>query len=66
MPWFTAAFCAGLPYYGNMQGTYFSVPQFLTFVVGPIKALQITFVTFAAMGMGGFYALSRKVFGMGC
>jgi len=65
VPWFTAAFCAGVPYYGNPQGMYFSLPQYLTFVVGPTKALQVTFLTFAAMGMGGFYSLSRKVFGMG-
>ncbi|MDA0653302.1 MAG: hypothetical protein O3C49_08515 [Proteobacteria bacterium] len=65
VPWFTPAFCAGVPYYGNMQGMYFSLPQFLTFAVGPAKALQGTFLAFAALGMGGFYVLSRKAFGMG-
>lgn len=64
VPWFTPAFCAGVPYHGNMQGMYFSLPQFLTFAVGPTKALQITFLTFAATGMGGFYALCRKAFGI--
>jgi hypothetical protein len=65
VPWFTPAFCAGVPYFGNMQGIYYSLPQFLTFIVPPAKALQISFMAFAAMGMGGFYALTRTVFGMG-
>lgn len=64
VPWFTPAFCAGIPYYGNMQGMYFSLPQFLTFAVGPTMALRATFLTFAAIGLGGFYALSRRAFGM--
>lgn len=64
IPWFTPAFCAGVPYFANMQGTYLSLPQFLMFVVNSFQALQIAFMTFAVAGFGGFYALSRNVFGM--
>lgn len=64
VPWFTPAFCAGIPYYANMQAMYPSLPQFLTFVANPFVALQISFVTFAAAGLGGLYALLRRAFGM--
>lgn len=64
VPWFTPAFCAGIPYYANMQAMYFSLPQFLSFVVNPVYALQITFVTFAVAGFGGFYVLGRRAFGL--
>jgi len=62
LPWFTPAFCAGIPYYPNMQGMYLSVPQFLTFVVGPVLALQFTFLAFAGAGFVGFYILLRQTF----
>lgn len=65
VPWFTPAFCAGVPYYPNMQALYLSLPQFLTFVVGPAQALRITFVIFAAAGFMGFHLLLRRMFGVG-
>lgn len=62
IPWFTPAFCGGIPYYPNMQGMYVSLPQFLTFAFGPIHALQLTFLTFAGAGFAGFYVLLRRAF----
>ena len=44
VPWFTPAFCSGIPFYPNPQSLYYSLPQFLTFAVGPVQALQVTFV----------------------
>lgn len=62
IPWFTPAFCAGVPYFANMQAMYLSLPQFLSFIVNPVLALQITFVTFAAVGFASFYVLARRAF----
>lgn len=62
IPWFTPAFCAGVPYYPNLQGVYFSVPQFLAFVTSPVAAIQATFMIFAALGFIGFHLLLRLRF----
>lgn len=62
VPWFTPAFCAGVPYFPNMQGIYYSVPQLLTFVAGPVRALELTFLGFAAAGFAGFHLLLRRAF----
>ncbi len=62
VPWFTPAFCGGIPFYPNPQTLYYSLPQFLTFAVGPVQALQVTFVVFAAAGLAGFHLLLRKCF----
>ena len=62
IPWFTPAFFGGIPFYPNPQNLYLSVPQFLTFFWQPIKALQVTFIIFALLGMAGFYSLMRGVF----
>ena len=62
VPWFTPGFCGGIPFYPNMQGMYLSVPQFLSFAVGPARAVQLTFVIFAGAGFAGFYALMRHSF----
>lgn len=59
LPWFTPAFCAGMPFYPNMQAMYFSLPQFLTFAVGPTLAISLTFLVFAGAGLAGTYALLR-------
>jgi hypothetical protein len=65
VPWFTPAFCGGVPYFPNMQGIYYSLPQLLTFAVGPVRAVESTFLAFAAAGYGGFYVLLRRGFAAG-
>lgn len=65
VPWFTPAFCGGIPYFPNMQSVYYSVPQVLTFGIGPIRAVEATFVLFAAAGYWGAYRLLRQSFAIG-
>lgn len=65
VPWFTPAFCGGIPFFANMQGLYFSLPQALTFAVSPLTVVQSTVVAFAAIGMGGCYQLLRGPFRIG-
>jgi len=60
LPWFTPAQCGGIPLYANPQGAYLSLAQFLTFTLGPIRALQANFLIYAAAGCGGAYALARE------
>ena len=62
IPWFTPAFCAGIPYFPNPQVMYFSVPQFLTFMFDPMLSVYITFLLFASLGFIGFYLLLRNIF----
>ena len=62
VPWFTPAFCGGVPYLPNPQVMYYSVPQFLTFLIDPLSSVYLTFILFAAIGFIGFYRLSIDVF----
>jgi hypothetical protein len=60
VPWFTPAFCGGLPLFPNLIGGYYSVPQFLTFALSPLQAVRVTALAFAAVGYGGFYLFLRR------
>jgi hypothetical protein len=64
LPWFTPAFCGGLPFYANPQVGYLSLTQFLTFAVNPVAALCLTFAALAALGYGGTYVLLSRGFGV--
>lgn len=64
IPWFTPSFFGGFLQYANPQNGYFTLPQFLAFVVDPLIAVQTTFVLFAGGGFLGFYHLLRRSFGL--
>lgn len=57
IPWFTPSQCGGLPYVADLNVGYYSVPQWLAFVAGPIPAVRWTFLLFAALGAAGFCLL---------
>ncbi len=63
LPWFTPSECAGVPLQADPQGAYLSLPQFLTFLLPPLQALQLTFLAYGAAGFLGCYALARRRFG---
>jgi hypothetical protein len=65
IPWFTPALGAGVPFYPNPANIYYSVPQFLAFVVDPLTAVRMTLVLFAAIGYAGMVTLLRRTFGLG-
>jgi len=50
VPWFTPAFCGGVPYLPNPQTMYYSFPQLLTFFTDPASSVYITFIVFALLG----------------
>jgi len=62
VPWFTPSFCGGMPLLANPATFYYSVVQFLTFMVDPLTSLRCTFFIFAALGFWGFYILLTRVF----
>ena len=64
VPWFTPAFCGGIPYFANPSNFYYSVPQFLTFLTDPLTSVQVTVTFFAAVGFFGFYLLARQCFSL--
>ena len=63
-PWFTPSFCGGLPSFGNPQGMYYSLPQLLTILVGPLDAVYLTYLLFLFAGFIGFYLMSRHGLGV--
>lgn len=65
IPWYTPSQCGGLPFVGDLQVPYYSVPQFLTFVQPPGTAVASTFLLFAAIGFLGAYGLLRYAFRIG-
>ena len=62
VPWFTPAFCAGLPFYANPQSMVYSAPQALTYFFDPLQSVYISFLLFAGIGFTGMYKLSTDVF----
>lgn len=64
IPWFSAAWCGGLPYFADPQVMFYSVPQWLLFVAGPQTSVFVTFVLFSLLGAMGFYFLLTRIFVM--
>ncbi len=62
VPWFTPSFCGGVPFFADPQSGYYSVPQWLTFVMDPLTAAYLTLLLFASLGYFGIYALARQGF----
>lgn len=62
IPWFTPAFCGGVPAFPNPQNLFYSVPQFLTFAAGPLNGVLMAVILFAWLGYLGAYFLLRMVF----
>ncbi len=61
-PWFNPAQCGGIPYFADPNVAYYSLPQFLGFVVAPDTAIRATFAIFAALGCLGAYGMMRSSF----
>jgi hypothetical protein len=62
IPWFSPSQCGGFAYFPDPNVAYFSVPQFLVFLVSPMKAVRLTFVLFSLVGLVGSYVLMRRAF----
>lgn len=64
LPWFNPGQCGGIPFLADLNVGFYSLPQFLSFVVDPLVAVRATLVVFAAVGAFGFYVLSRRAFAL--
>jgi hypothetical protein len=62
VPWFNPGQCAGVPFFGDLNVAYYSLPQWASFLIGPVAAVRLTLVAFAALGAWGFYLLARGPF----
>jgi hypothetical protein len=62
IPWYSPAFCGGVPAFPNPQNMFYSFPQFLTFAVGPLFGVFMTIIIFAWFGYIGVYLLLHKIF----
>ncbi len=62
IPWFSPSQCGGFAYFPDPNVGYFSVPQFLVFLVSPMRAVRLTFLAFSLIGLAGSYALMRCAF----
>jgi hypothetical protein len=61
-PWFSPSQCGGFPFYPDPNVIYYSLPQFLTFLVSPLAAVKLTFVIFAFIGALSAYFLAKISF----
>jgi hypothetical protein len=57
IPWLSPAECGGIPFYPDLNVAYYSLPQWLAFVTGPVPAVRVTFLFFAALGACGVFVL---------
>lgn len=65
LPWFTPAQCGGEPLHADPQGMYLSLTQVLTFWLGPLPAVRLSLLAYAAAGGAGAWWLARDGFRLG-
>ncbi len=65
VPWFNPSLCGGAPFEADPQAAYFSIVQFLAFVVPPLRAVQASFFVYAAAGFLGIFHLARRHYRIG-
>jgi hypothetical protein len=65
-PWFTPAFCGGVPVFADPGSMYYAFPSvFVRFAdLDPLTATYTTFLLFAAVGFLGAYVYSRASLGL--
>ncbi|NJD25030.1 MAG: hypothetical protein FIB06_06455 [Betaproteobacteria bacterium] len=64
-PWFSPTFCGGQALFADPQSAFYSVPQFLTFLVDPLRAAYWSFLLFAGLGFWGMYLFARHCLVLG-
>ncbi|HIJ84782.1 MAG: hypothetical protein HW380_3735 [Magnetococcales bacterium] len=61
-PWFTPSFCAGIPAFADPGNLFYSLPQWLTLFLDPLRSVHMTLYFFAILGLFGFYLLLNRSF----
>jgi hypothetical protein len=62
VPYFSPAFCGGLPFLANPQSIFYSLPQLLSLFLDTVKAFLVTTIISAWIGGLGTYLLMRQRF----
>ena len=62
IPWFSPSFCCGLPFFGDLQTQFYTLPQLLFIIFSPIFALKLMFLLFSLTGFIGTFLLMNKSF----
>ncbi len=62
VPHFTPSLCGGIPFIADPQSLYYSLPQWLTFVIEPWKATLLSIAVFYVLGYLGTERLTSQVF----
>ncbi len=63
-PWFTPAFCGGIPLYADPGSTYYAFPGLFVRGIGldPVLSSHLTFLLFVAVGFSGaFFFMNRSL-----
>lgn len=63
IPWYTASYCAGLPFFADVQSQFYSLPQLLTMWIDPLTAATVSTVCYLACGSLAFALFARRVCG---
>jgi hypothetical protein len=62
IPWYSPAFCAGVPFYANPQSIFYSPIQILSFLFGSWEGIRLSVFFGLVIGVLGTFLLSRRVF----
>jgi len=65
IPHYTPSLCGGTPFFADPQSMYFSLPQWLSFLIEPLYATYLSIIIFYIIGYLGFYKLLRTKPGCG-
>ena len=62
VPWFSAAFCCGTPFYADPETMYYSINQFIFLIFDPISSIRTIFFFHAFVSFIGMFLLLNKNF----
>src|SRR3989338_4937344 len=62
VPYYTPYLCGGIPFHADPQQIFFSLPQFLAFLMEILPATYISFAVFYTLGYWGMWKLSHRIF----
>jgi len=65
-PWFTPAFCGGIPWFADPGSMFYAFPSLFVRLLGldPLAATYLTFLVFIGLGFLGAYLFGRQALGL--
>lgn len=65
LPWFSPAFCGGVPFFAHPHNGYLSGAQLLSLLLEPGLAMQLVMAGYLCVGFVGMFLLARVAFSLG-